>query len=314
VPYIGSLLDVAIDLWKPSPIQDDLLFIDLCCVIFEEFMGDQTFSQQLLPILFETFVNIVSFFHKSCLDLADGDHFPDSYLKFFTMSTKFMCYFPKFFRDAEEMCDFQLPSLQNGHAIEEVCDVECCSSFAELVMYLLVVVKTISPMLPSQLSHTLKCYYSEFIRLWFPTRTTSVLHAAVRDPFNNETVKLMLELGADPNAIDQNGRTPLHLLAGNEDIHWEQNVSMFKTLVDAGTHLDMAADDGKTILAVLEENVERVTKKKKSPISPYLHLVPRTVFPLSCLCARVIGLKKIPYDEDRLPIDLQEYISFADCQ
>jgi hypothetical protein len=40
VPYIGSLLDVAIDLWKPSPIQDDLLFIDLCCVIFEEFMGD----------------------------------------------------------------------------------------------------------------------------------------------------------------------------------------------------------------------------------------------------------------------------------
>ncbi len=196
VPYICSLSDVAIDLWKPSPIQDEQLFIDLCCVIFEE-LGDQTFSQQLLlPILFETFVNIVSFFHKSYLDLADGDRFPHSYLKFFTMSTKFMCRFPNFFRDAEEMCDFQLPSLQNGHAIEEVWDVECCSSFVELVSYLLVVVKTISPMLPSQLSHTLKCYYSHFIRLWFPTRTTSVLHAAVRDPFNNETVKLMLELGA----------------------------------------------------------------------------------------------------------------------
>jgi hypothetical protein len=81
---------------------------------------------------------------------------------------------------------------------------------------------------------------------------------------------------------------------------------MFKTLVDAGTHLDMAADDGKTILAVLEENVERFAKKD---ISPYLHSVPRTIFPLSCLCARVIGLEGIPYDEDRLPLHLQELVS-----
>jgi hypothetical protein len=41
--YIGGLFDVAVDLWKPSPIQDNQQFIDLCWVIVEEGMGYQTF-------------------------------------------------------------------------------------------------------------------------------------------------------------------------------------------------------------------------------------------------------------------------------
>jgi hypothetical protein len=41
--YIGSLFDVAVDLWKPSPIQDNQQLIDLCWVIVEEGMGYQTF-------------------------------------------------------------------------------------------------------------------------------------------------------------------------------------------------------------------------------------------------------------------------------
>jgi hypothetical protein len=207
------------------------------------------------------------------------------------------------------MSDFYFPSLQNDHDNEELLDLERCSNVAELVMHFLVVLKTISPMLPIQHSHTLKSIYSEFIRLWFPTRTTSVLHVAVQDPFNNETVKLILELETDPNAIDQqNGRTPLHLLAGNDNINRELDVSMFKTLVDANTDLDMNANDGKTVLAVFERNVKRVTDGVKS-ISPYLHPVSRTVFPLSCYCARVSGRKGIRYDEDRLSLHLQECVS-----
>jgi hypothetical protein len=271
-------------------------------------MGQHTLSEELLEILTATFVSIASFFCKSCFDLAEGENFPVAYLNFFKMSTQAMRFFPNFFPNAEEMSDFKFPSLQNAHDNEELWDLECFSNFAELVMHFLVVEKTISPMLPIQHSHTLKSIYSKFIRLWFPTRTTSVLHAAVQDPFNNETVKLIIELGADPNAIDQNGRTPLHLMADNDDIKWELNMSMFKTLVDTGTYLDMAANDGKTVLDVLKRNVERVTAEDKS-ISPYLHSVSRTVFPLSCYCAQVIGRKGIRYDGNRLPLHLQELVS-----
>jgi hypothetical protein len=83
---------------------------------------------------------------------------------------------------------------------------------------------------------------------------------------------------------------------------------MFKTLVDANTDLDMNANDGKTVLAVFERNVKRVTDGVKS-ISPYLHPVSRTVFPLSCYCARVSGRKGIRYNEDRLSLHLQECVS-----
>jgi hypothetical protein len=56
VAYIGSFLDVALDLWKPTPIQDNQQFIDLCWIIVEEGMGQQTFSEVLLEILTETHV------------------------------------------------------------------------------------------------------------------------------------------------------------------------------------------------------------------------------------------------------------------
>jgi hypothetical protein len=165
--------------------------------------------------------------------------------------------FPNFFKNEEEMSAFNFKAIQNDvdDGNEKQWDVEYSFNFAELVMHFIVVFNTISPMLLILHTHTLKTFYSEFIRSWFPTRTTSVLHATVQDPFNVETVKLIFELGADPNAIYQNGRTPLHLLAGIDDINWELNVSMFKTLVDAGTHLDMAADDGETVLDVLKRNV-----------------------------------------------------------
>ncbi|EFX84647.1 hypothetical protein DAPPUDRAFT_238807 [Daphnia pulex] len=125
VVYIGSVFDVAEDLWKPSPIQDNQQFIDLCWVIVEEVMGQHTFSEELLLILTATFVSIASFFYRTSFELE-----------------------------------------LNDHGNEEQWDVECCSNFAELVMHFLVVLKTISPMLPIQNSHTLKSFYSEFIRSW----------------------------------------------------------------------------------------------------------------------------------------------------
>ncbi len=155
--------------------------------------------------------------------------------------------------------------------------------------------------------HLEECY-SYFIRDLFSERTTSVLHVAVRDPFELKRVKLILILGGDPNAIDQNGRTPLHILAGVEDIHWSKNVSIFQTPVDAGTHLDMAADNGDTVISVLKRNLVRVNESGFT-VNPYYNMVSGTVFPLCCYCARVIGQHGIRYDEDRLPLHLQEFVS-----
>lgn len=49
---------------------------------------------------------------------------------------------------------------------EDQWDVENASYFADLVLYFIVVLKTISPLLPIQHTHILKTYYSNFIRSW----------------------------------------------------------------------------------------------------------------------------------------------------
>jgi hypothetical protein len=74
--YIGSLFDVAVDLWKSTPIQDNQQFIDFCCVIIEEVMGYHTFSEERLLIMTATIVNIASFFNKTSFELAEGVNFP----------------------------------------------------------------------------------------------------------------------------------------------------------------------------------------------------------------------------------------------
>ena len=83
--YIGSLFDVAMDLWKSTIIQDNQQFTDLCWVIIEVVMGYHTFSEELLLILTATFVNIASFFNKTSFELTEGVNFPVSYLHFFNM-------------------------------------------------------------------------------------------------------------------------------------------------------------------------------------------------------------------------------------
>ncbi|EFX73915.1 hypothetical protein DAPPUDRAFT_109418 [Daphnia pulex] len=100
-----------------------------------------------------------------------------------------MCLFPKFFTNAEEMSAYIFKKIQSDYSDEDD-DGQC---------------DTISSLLTIQQNHIFKKYYSHFIRSWLPNRTTSVLHAKVLDPFNVETIKLILELGADPNALDNNG-------------------------------------------------------------------------------------------------------------
>jgi hypothetical protein len=157
-------------------------------VIIEEVMGYHTFSEELLLIMTAKFVNIAYFFNKTPFELAEGVNFPVSST---CLQLKLWVCFQIFLKNEEEMSAFNFKAIQNDvdDGNEEQLDVEYSFNFAELVVDFIVVLKTISPMLPIQHTHSLKTFYSEFIRLWFPTPATSVLHAAVQDPFNVKTIQ-----------------------------------------------------------------------------------------------------------------------------
>ena len=62
-----------------------------------------------------------------------------------------------------------------------------------------------------------------------------------------ETMRLLLDRGADPNARQQQGFTPLHGAAGNGD------VEMAKLLVSRGADRHARTDDGKDAAAIAAE-------------------------------------------------------------
>jgi hypothetical protein len=157
-----------------------------------------------------------------------------------------------------------------------------------------------------------KCYY-DYIRYTTTERKTTVLHLAVwgnlsDEKFHPTTIELILKLGADPNAVDEDGLTALHLLADKgELLLLPVYVDVFQALVNAGTHLDTAADNGETVLSLLKKNVMRF--KQVVFIHPYYESLLNTPFPLSCLAARVIRRHGIRFDEDRIPTHLQPFVA-----
>jgi hypothetical protein len=124
-------------------------------------------------------------------------------------------------------------------------------------------------------------------------------------------VKLSLKLGADPNIIDQYDKTLLHRLAADYR-RLPEHLPLFKALVDARGHLDMATFNGDTVLDILQQSLQYVQANSQilgySPPRYYVSLL-NTVLPLSCYCARVIREHGIPFDGRRLPLRLEEFKS-----
>ena len=125
----------------------------------------------------------------------------------------------------------------------------------------------------------------------------SLLHLAVNfadaRKLPIDVIQLLLETGADPNAVDIYGNTPLHLLALN--CKREDRNVVAQLLLDAECHFDQSNANGETALILSK-------KPRGAQAHPFLQIVPF----LSCCCAQAIAKDDIPFQH--LPPSVQSDI------
>jgi len=105
----------------------------------------------------------------------------------------------------------------------------------------------------------------------------------------SDVIRLLCHCGADPNAKDDNGNTPLHIAAQNKPF----KSSVATTLLAHGAHFDMINTDGKTFTDLVrgQENFNEVQHTT-----------------LQCLSARTIKKYHISYSSGQVPVHLRAFV------
>jgi len=129
---------------------------------------------------------------------------------------------------------------------------------------------------------------------------TAFYYAAIPDADLFGTVRLLLNAGCEPNAIDDYGNAPLHFLAqiGERYLYSDVN-SIAGLLLDFGAQLSLKNADGKTAIDLWILKNQRKCRQNEDEegeiigweLSDWCTELPT----LTCLSARIIRRNRIPY-------------------
>lgn len=118
-----------------------------------------------------------------------------------------------------------------------------------------------------------------------------------------KVIRVLLEVGADPDSTDMAGNTGLHLLIKSGE---RESSTAVRTLFQAGTHVDQTNKDGETMTDLLyKDYTPRICEENTILVNPLQ-------FPsLKCLCARAVRRYGNLPDDARhrlVPSDLFDFI------
>lgn len=107
-----------------------------------------------------------------------------------------------------------------------------------------------------------------------------------------ELAELLLEVGANPDARDTEGNTPLHVAALAKPCP----PALAKALLEGGAHLDLVNAEGRTFSQLLQG------QKVHELVNPVKYTT------LQCLAARTINKHRLPY-RGMIPVSLESFVA-----
>ena len=175
----------------------------------------------------------------------------------------------------------------------------------------------ILPELNEQESHRFKQSLYKFIRKDYRFKKVemgNLLHIAccsctiTSQQFPIRVIKLLLELGVDPNAKSSKGSNALHVLASISWDHWSTNITdAIQLMLDSGSHIDQPDSYGLTPLELF--TIKEKELSDNGITNNYLQKLVNKVRPLKCLAAKVISQNGIPFDDEVLPANLLPFVN-----